>query len=115
MTFQAGHFVRAVAPALLSTAVFSAQDDGQVQRAAAPAAVTDWIAANAIPLETPEARHGFAAAHDPDYAETLSRASKLTAARGVDSASFGSATGSFPVHEAAGKRIRFSGRIKTLG
>jgi erythromycin esterase-like protein len=55
----------------------------------------------------------FIAAHDPDYSATLQKATRLALAPSAQSGSFASATGSFPVSVAAGKRIHFSGYIKT--
>ncbi len=55
----------------------------------------------------------FVAANDPDYAATLRRASELASV--AREQAFGVATGSFPVPEAAGKRVRFSGYIKSEG
>ncbi|MDX6530515.1 MAG: hypothetical protein QOH41_2805 [Blastocatellia bacterium] len=56
----------------------------------------------------------FVDKNDTEYAEGLRQASDLAkAAPQSNSRSFGVATGSFPVKDAAGKRVRFSGYIKT--
>jgi erythromycin esterase-like protein len=55
----------------------------------------------------------FIAAHDPDYSPTVQKASRLALAPSAQPGRFASATGSFPVSAAAGKRIHFSGYIKT--
>jgi hypothetical protein len=55
----------------------------------------------------------FVAAHDPDYSATVQNATRLALAPTAQASSFASATGSFPVSAAAGKRIHFSGYIKT--
>jgi erythromycin esterase-like protein/beta-lactamase regulating signal transducer with metallopeptidase domain len=57
----------------------------------------------------------FAVKHDPEYAPTVDGASTMAASASAPRPSFGSATGSFPVEVAAGKRVRFSGYIKTEG
>jgi hypothetical protein len=59
----------------------------------------------------------FVEKHDPQVSPAVGRASELArgagrAARGPD---FGLAVGTFPVSVAAGKRVRFSGYIKTEG
>jgi erythromycin esterase-like protein len=57
----------------------------------------------------------FVAKADPEYVETLARASQLAlnASRATQRSAFGTASGMFPVEVAVGKRIRFSGYIKT--
>jgi len=57
----------------------------------------------------------FVAKHDPGYAETLRKASDtaLRVQATAQAAEFGGSTGTFPVKEAAGKRVRFSGFIRT--
>jgi len=55
----------------------------------------------------------FVAAHDPEYSDTLAKATRLALATPAASGRFGTATGSFPVAAAAGKTIRFNGYIKT--
>jgi TonB family protein len=56
----------------------------------------------------------FVAKNDAGYAGAVSQASDLAkAAQQTNSRSFGVATGSFPVKDAAGKRVRLSGYIKT--
>jgi erythromycin esterase-like protein len=55
----------------------------------------------------------FIAAHDPDYAGTLQKATRLALAPSAQQSKFASATGSFPPSAAAGKTVRFSGYIKT--
>lgn len=56
----------------------------------------------------------FVAKNDIDYAATLRKATDMAkAAPQAAGPNFGVATGSFPVQAAAGKRIRYSGYIKT--
>jgi len=56
----------------------------------------------------------FVDKNDPEYADALRKASDLSkAAPQAGGASFGVATTTFPVQAAAGKRIRYSGYIKT--
>jgi TonB family protein len=56
----------------------------------------------------------FVAKNDTEYAEALRKASEVAkAAPPAGGASFGVATTTFPVQAAAGKRIRYSGYIKT--
>ena len=55
----------------------------------------------------------FVAAHDPGYSATVQNATRLALALSSQSGGFGTATGSFPVSAAAGKRIHYSGYIKT--
>jgi erythromycin esterase-like protein len=57
----------------------------------------------------------FIAAHDPEYSPTVQKATRMALAPTAQEGKFASATGSFPVAAAAGKRIRFSGYIKTEG
>ena len=68
-------------------------------------------------MQTPTVAEGivrqFVRTHDSAYAAELDRASKLIGATTPGSRDFGSATGSFPISQAAGKRVRFSGMIKT--
>jgi erythromycin esterase-like protein len=56
----------------------------------------------------------FAKQYDPDYASTLADAGRM-AANQNNQAGFGVATATFPVAEAAGKRVHYSGYIKTEG
>jgi erythromycin esterase-like protein len=57
----------------------------------------------------------FLAARDPDYAKSAewTKALAMSAAPPSQTGAFGVATASFPVDAARGKRIRFSGYIKT--
>jgi TonB family protein len=56
----------------------------------------------------------FVAKNDTEYADTLRKASEVAkAAPQGGGASFGVATTTFPIQAAAGKRIRYSGYIKT--
>jgi hypothetical protein len=56
----------------------------------------------------------FVAKNNPDYLNDFNRASQLAGtARQVSGPNFGVATGTFPVAQARGKRVRFSGYIKT--
>lgn len=69
-------------------------------------------------LQTPTVAAGivrdFAARNDTEYIDALSKASDMAkAAPPAGGASFGVATTTFPVQAAAGKRIRYSGYIKT--
>ena len=58
----------------------------------------------------------FVATHDPSYSGTVTAAaSSAKAVGGASGPTFGVATGKFPLEAAAGKRIRFSGYIKTDG
>ena len=63
----------------------------------------------------------FIAAHDPDYSAAVEKATRLALAPSQSgggfpqSSNFASATGLFPVSAAAGKRIHYSGYIKTDG
>jgi erythromycin esterase-like protein len=57
----------------------------------------------------------FIAAHDPDYSATVQKATRLALAPSAAQGQFASATGSFPVKDAAGKKVHFSGYIKTDG
>lgn len=58
----------------------------------------------------------FVNKHDPEYAEVLRKASEMAkAAPQGGGQSFGVATATFPVQATAGKRIRYSGYIKTEG
>jgi len=72
-------------------------------------------------MQTPNVATGivddFVAGADPDYADTARKATDMAknANPTASGNAFGVATGSFPVKDAAGKRIRFSGYIKTEG
>jgi len=55
----------------------------------------------------------FIAASDPDYGTSVRQAIALAEKTGPAREGFGVATASFPVKEAGGKRIHFSGYIKT--
>jgi erythromycin esterase-like protein len=56
----------------------------------------------------------FVAKNDPNYLSDFNKASQLAGtARQVSGSNFGVATGTFPVAQARGKRVRFSGYIKT--
>ena len=56
----------------------------------------------------------FVAKADPDYGPSLNQAGELALAPSTAApANFGTATGSFPLEDARGKRVRFSGYIKT--
>jgi erythromycin esterase-like protein len=57
----------------------------------------------------------FVNQHDTSYGESLRKAVGMAKAQSSSGASFGVATGTFPVHAAAGKHIRYSGYIKTEG
>jgi erythromycin esterase-like protein len=58
----------------------------------------------------------FVARYDPDYLETVRNAATMAnSATSAAGSSFGVATGTFPVQPAAGKKVRFSGYIKTEG
>lgn len=59
----------------------------------------------------------FVAKTDPDYIAAVRQASDLASAVSPTAGgqNFGVATASFPVKDAAGKRVRFSGYIKTEG
>ena len=58
----------------------------------------------------------FVDRHEPEYAGALRKASSMAkAAPQAGGQSFGVATATFPVQAAAGKRIRYSGYIKTEG
>lgn len=68
------------------------------------------------PVVANEIVSDFVARHDDAFKEDLRRASTLTAAaQKNDGPPFGVATATFPVAVAAGKRIHFSGYIKTQG
>ena len=58
---------------------------------------------------------GFVSKYDPAFAPTIQEAIQRlpSAPQGAPANAFGMAGGSFPVHEARGKKIRFSGYIKT--
>jgi erythromycin esterase-like protein len=69
-------------------------------------------------MQTPNVALGmvkdFVAKADPEYAVSLNQAGELALAPpAVAPADFGTATGTFPVDDARGKRVRFSGFIKT--
>jgi erythromycin esterase-like protein len=55
----------------------------------------------------------FVRANDPAYIEDMNRAAKVV--HSSAQSTFGTATGSFPIRVAAGKRVRFGGKIKTEG
>ncbi len=62
----------------------------------------------------------FVAKYEPAYLSAVTEATTAAArvpaaARGSGSGAFGVATGSFPIARAAGKRVRYSGFIKTEG
>ena len=58
----------------------------------------------------------FVAAKDPDYAATLRETSDKAGVSGTGSGgNFGVATATFPLKDAVGKRVRYSGYIKTSG
>ena len=58
----------------------------------------------------------FVARHDADFAPALDEAAKMaTQATASGGQAFGVATGTFPIAVAAGKKIRYSGYIKTEG
>jgi erythromycin esterase-like protein len=60
-----------------------------------------------------EIARGFATRYDPDFLPTIREAAEASSKAGNSSQKFGSVTGSFPVPPAAGKKVRFSGYIKT--
>ena len=72
-------------------------------------------------MQTPDVAAGivndFVAGVDPAYADSLRQATDLAknASLAAASPAFGVATGRFPVKNAVGKRIHFSGYIKTEG
>ena len=70
-------------------------------------------------MQTPDVAAGivkdFVAANEPDYGPNVSSAIEGLKKAAPGGPSFGVATASFPVKDAAGKRIRFSGYIKTEG
>src|SRR6266404_1193125 len=77
-----------------------------------------WVQFTGFDMQTPnvanEIVHDFVAKLDPAYAPVLARASELALAPSLaQQAAFGTASGTFPVEPALGKRIRFSGYIKT--
>jgi erythromycin esterase-like protein len=53
--------------------------------------------------------------NDPEYSDTLRKASGMAKSAAPSGQSFGVATATFPVPAAAGKNIRYSGYIKTEG
>jgi erythromycin esterase-like protein len=55
----------------------------------------------------------FVAENDPAYLATFADTADLVARSGASANAFGVATGKFPVTVAAGKKVRFSGYIKT--
>jgi erythromycin esterase-like protein len=69
------------------------------------------------PAVAAEIVRSFAALYEPDYAADVGEAAAQAVATSVAAAgnSFGVATGSFPVQAAAGKKVRYSGYIKTEG
>jgi erythromycin esterase-like protein len=68
-------------------------------------------------MQTPNVAAGvvgdFVAANEPDYGPNVSAAIDGLKDAASGGPNFGVATASFPVKEAAGKRVRFSGYIKT--
>ena len=71
-------------------------------------------------MQTPDVAAGivsdFVAVSDPTYADSLRQATdQAKNAKSASSNAFGVATATFPVKDAAGKRVRFSGYIKTEG
>ena len=70
-------------------------------------------------MQTPDVAAGivrdFVAANEPDYNSSLSSAIDGVRKAAPGGPAFGIATATFPVKDAAGKRIRFSGYIKTEG
>jgi erythromycin esterase-like protein len=69
-----------------------------------------------IPEVAMQIASDFVAKHDPDYSPVVRQAAALAAASNNSAAvGFGVATGTFPVADAAGKRVRYSGYIKTQG
>jgi len=69
-----------------------------------------------FPNVAAETARDFVARYDPDYLETVrSAATMASSATSSGGGSFGVATGTFPVQLAAGKKVRFSGYIKTEG
>ncbi len=60
---------------------------------------------------------GFASRHDVGYVATLREASTMasTPSSSAGGGDFGVATGTFPISEAAGKKVSYSGYIKTEG
>jgi erythromycin esterase-like protein len=72
-------------------------------------------------MQTPNVAAGivddFVAGADPDYAKAVRQATDTakTANPAASGSDFGVATGTFPVKDATGKHIRFSGYIKTEG
>ena len=69
-----------------------------------------------LPNVAAEIARDFVARYDPDYLETVrSAATMASSATSSGGGSFGVATGTFPVQLAAGKKVRFSGYIKTEG
>jgi erythromycin esterase-like protein len=69
-----------------------------------------------VPNVAAELVGSFVAKYDPGYVETArTAASMATSATAPSAGGFGVATGTFPVQVAAGKKVRFSGYIKTEG
>lgn len=70
-------------------------------------------------MQTPDVAAGivrdFVAANEPDYNSSLSSALDGVRKATPGGPAFGIATATFPLKDAAGKRIRFSGYIKTDG
>ena len=68
-------------------------------------------------MQTPtvamEIVRAFITQHDPAYVPTLTRATDEIRALTAPTGSFGVATGTFPIAVAAGKRVRYSGYLKT--
>ncbi len=68
-------------------------------------------------MQTPTVAAGivkdFVSSNEPDYSASVSSA--MDAVKKTSGRDFGIATAKFPVKDAAGKRIRFSGYIKTEG
>ena len=69
------------------------------------------------PTVAAEIVRGFASRYDLDYVATLREASTLanTSSSSAEGGNVGVATGTFPIAEAAGKKVRYSGYIKTEG
>jgi erythromycin esterase-like protein len=70
-------------------------------------------------MQTPDVAAGivgdFVAGNDPDYTAAVRQAIDQAKNARPSGPSFGVATATFPVKDAAGKRVRFSGYIKTEG
>jgi erythromycin esterase-like protein len=70
-------------------------------------------------MQTPavamEIARAFVARYDPTYVATFTRATAELQALTTSPTSFGVATATFPIAPAAGKRVRYSGYLKTSG